>query len=444
MNNMIISKYTFIIPNGNVSILYNCRNERLAVIDNALANRLTSNLLPQIKQNHESFYQFLLDNLYIVSEDIDEFENLKAEWEYKDSNDGNYSIFINTTLDCNLRCWYCYEEHQKNSILSKEVYTSVTRLIESKASSTTTKYINLSFFGGEPLMTTKSIIQPLITDTLDICIRNSIHLNVSFVTNGTLLRTDFIDFLKGCPFHNPPSFQITLDGNAYIHNKTKFFPSGKGTYQIIIHNIQRLLATGFFVRLRLNMTDANIDSFVDVISELKELTTKQKSFLQIDLQHIWQDQSASGSEFDTRQLSIRQYFKESGFFVNEMKRIDSSRCYADKSNHVTINYNGDLFKCTARDFRSTNREGVIDSQGDLHWNERKSLRDSIKYGNDACRKCNIYPLCHGGCSQYKLEHQEIVSCIRGYDETYKRKIVEERIDFLLEECNIITKTFNND
>ena len=116
----------------------------------------------------------------------------------------------------------------------------------------------------------------------------------------------------------------------------------------------------------------------------------------------------------------------------EAKCINPSRCYADKENHVVVNYNGDLFSCTARDFATEDSEGVLTEDGSLKWNDKRSLRLSVRYGNQYCRSCSIFPLCHGGCSQNKLEYNETSGCMRKYTEKEKIDLIENRIDFLLE------------
>lgn len=40
-----------------------------------------------------------------------------------------------------------------------------------------------------------------------------------------------------------------------------------------------------------------------------------------------------------------------------------STCYADKSNHLTINPNGKIYKCTACNFSEEHIEGTLTSDG---------------------------------------------------------------------------------
>ena len=150
------------------------------------------------------------------------------------------------------------------------------------------------------------------------------------------------------------------------------------------------------------------------------------------MQQVWQDMPRTDVDMQVEFKKIRELFTKEGFNVNEVRAISKSRCYGDHANHFIVNYNGDLYKCSARDFTKENREGILTSDGDLEWNEKRALRERIKYGNSACMACRIYPLCHGGCSQGKLDQQGVNGCIKHYTELNKVKIIRERLEFLLE------------
>ena len=57
------------------------------------------------------------------------------------------------------------------------------------------------------------------------------------------------------------------------------------------------------------------------------------------------------------------------------------------------------------DFITDNSEGVLTNDGKLVWNEKHRERRLVVYGDEVCRECRILPLCHGHCSQMKIEHQ---------------------------------------
>lgn len=431
---MKISKYTFIIPQeDDCTILYNCRNEALAVIESALAELLTAPLLTELSSRHKSFYDFLKDKKFIVESGIVEEEEVVADWKKIDTDKNSFSIFINPTMDCNLHCWYCFESHVKGTIINEEVFAAILKLVERKIVVERVNALALSLFGGEPLIVFDSVVLPLIRKVDELCKEYGTEFYVSFVSNGTLITKRKLEALNSLHTINPIDFQITLDGNEHSHNETKAFPNGKGSYQLVLNNIKQLLSNHMNVTLRFNMTMDNAEGYYDVLSDLQTLSKEDKKWIKIDLQHVWQDVGNFDKEsFFAVQAKIRKAFLENGFMVHELKHIDNSRCYADRENNVSINYDGKLFHCTARDFIESNSEGILLPNGTFQWNEKHKKRMMVKYGNSFCKECRIYPLCHGGCSQYKLDCGEVSGCIRGYDDMYIRKIVEDRVEYLLE------------
>ena len=108
-----------------------------------------------------------------------------------------------------------------------------------------------------------------------------------------------------------------------------------------------------------------------------------------------------------------------------------SKCYADRENSVAINYNGDVYNCTARDFNPKNREGYLNKDGEIIYNEKHQQRMVARYSNHNCLKCNIFPICNI-CSQKKLEQQnKNLPCIRMINEDEKERILCAKIQMLI-------------
>lgn len=436
---MKLSKYTHIIRKGTCSIIYNCHTEAVSAVENKLADFLNDGNIESIASIHPEFYDFLRESEFIVPTDEIEYEKVIERWK-KEEESPTYSVFVNPTLDCNLNCWYCYEEHRKGSIMDQKTIDSVIAHVNNIVEVRKIKELSLSFFGGEPLIMLHKVILPLIKEVQQICIKNNVQLHVGFVTNGTLLTPGNIELLLNLNLSTGCSFQITFDGNKVYHDRTKKFANGNGSYDLILCNLRNALSAQFNVVIRLNMTADNIDSYYDLLSDLKKIPIESKKCAQIDFQHIWQDGGRiRPEELLKRQTELRDAFIAAGFDVKELKNIDPYRCYADRCNHVTVNYNGDLYKCTARDFKKEEREGILNEDGTLSWNEKRELREKLKFGNNACLKCRIYPLCHGGCSQYKIDMKESDVCIRQRSEEDIDAVIEQRVDYLLESLINIKK-----
>ena len=105
-------------------------------------------------------------------------------------------------------------------------------------------------------------------------------------------------------------------------------------------------------------------------------------------------------------------------------------CYADRENSVIINYDGKIYKCTARDFREDNSEGLLNKEGSIIYNSNMKKRMDIRYNNDNCVDCLIFPICNI-CSQYCLENINRNSgCLRNLSDNDKLHIILDRINVI--------------
>ena len=172
-----------------------------------------------------------------------------------DSDNSFYHLHINPTLDCNFRCWYCYENHKIGSKMSPNMVNYVQKYIENTIEQRQSiKTFILAFFGGEPLMYFNDVAKPIIDYVCTICKSRNIDIQTHFTSNGYLLNEDILDFLRD----KDVSFQITLDGCKDEHNKTRFNRNGTGSYDRIISNVKKLAQLNKYVVLRINYTSANI------------------------------------------------------------------------------------------------------------------------------------------------------------------------------------------
>lgn len=247
-------------------------------------------------------------------------------------------------------------------------------------------------------------------------------------SNGFLLSEEIIRELSQ---HNVSSIQITLDGCREDHNKVRRAPKGIDSYQVILRNIRSLLSHQIHVSLRINYTIKNIHRVIEIKDELKDLDKESKSLLFINLQRVWQDKDMSPN-FDLKSDmdKIIYGFKEIG--INTYYYVDDKitySCYADKNNEVLINFNGDIFKCTARDFKKENRYGYLNENGEIIWNkELLEERRNSRFKNHPCLQCRIAPICSGGCSQVLIENKDKDYCIYGYNERKKDEIILDNFE----------------
>lgn len=427
--------YNTTLIHGNKYILYNVASDGLLVIHPKLYQLLETHKqdLDTIATIHPEFYTSLSNCGMIVPNDKDESTEVISKWKEEDTTPQKFTITINPTMDCNLRCWYCYEKHCIASKIDEQTIKKIQRLIKKKIDEGKIKGLNLDFFGGEPLLYFKETVVPIIRFAQDLCTYNSIQLYISFTTNGVLLTEDVINELKKYP---SIKLQITLDGDETLHNETRSTIDGQGTYRTIVKHIKDCAQAGFIVLVRMNYTQRNAHSFANVISQFKTCSIEQRKHLLFDFHQVWQESFNEHTESTIKE--IKEWFHQEKLSIEQPIIERKGRCYADKENNIVINYNGDLYKCTAQDFSFENREGFINEDGELIWNNKFMQRMSVKYGNETCRKCILYPLCHGGCSQHILQSKR-KGCLKGYSTEKKERILQNRILYLFQEINKISQ-----
>jgi uncharacterized protein len=350
----------------------------------------------------------------ICDTDSDEANKLRALIDKIDGDNKEFHLHVNPTLNCNFKCWYCYEEHSANSKMAPETVNAILGFVEKQisANDSLNNFI-LSFFGGEPLMYFNQPAGPLMHKIQAICNSYNVKFNAHFTTNGYLLNNNLIRSIKTTNV----AFQITLDGDECSHNNVRFTSTGGGSYKKILHNIELLAKDCHEVLIRINYTCSNIDSISHVINDLKLMDMSIRQFIVVDFQRVWQDRPiVVEDEILTTISSYVTLLNKEGFrcVYNSNIGPDHVRnsCYGDKKNHVLINYDGNVFFCTARDFRPEQRAGYLTQNGDIVWNQEiYEIYYSKKFSNRACFTCRIAPLCGGGCRQRALESLSSEECI---------------------------------
>lgn len=434
------SKYNFIRQIGEQNVLYNAMTESLSILDPDVAALYIDKSVEEIKVLHPDFYNYLCSNGYLINDTVDELHTLLERWNLEDNDPSYFSLSVNPTLNCNMDCWYCYEKHDGDLNMKGSVLDNIKKLISVKLSDKQLNRFHLGFFGGEPLLNFNRVAQHLINFATEKATYYNKILTLSFVTNGYLLSKEILDYL----YHlgHSTTFQITLDGNEDIHNHVRHTKTGGETYKTILQNASHILKySNMTLVLRCNFTAASLNSFIDVATDLSAWTDNPDidiNHLTIDLHQVWQDCANNNfTEIKEAEDDVRKVFQQLNLPITIIRKAKRYRCYADRNNNALVNYNGDLFRCTARDFTPDRKEGIIDNLGNLVWNKRSANRNSVKWANPTCHACEIYPLCCGSCSQIKLESSSPFRCDYGYNPQDKYEIITERINWLLNKAQNI-------
>jgi len=428
-----LSKYAHLAELDGHYYLFNVATGQIVALNQRLAALIESHRadIDSINSVHPDLYAGLLKCGNIVDESIDESARMIARFEEIDNDPTVFGMTINPTLDCNLRCWYCYETHGRNTMMSAEVLESIKRLIDRKLSDTRLKGLDIGFFGGEPLLGWRQVVIPILTYAASKCSGNGVTLKSSFTTNGVLLTDNHFEDLLTLGLGDT-TFQISIDGSKPLHDASRVNAAKHPTYDRIMANVALGASKGFNISLRFNYTPENIESYIDVLTDLEAFPADCRKNIFCSFHQIWQTvDSQCHNDLKDASEKVADFFRQSGFATGSDHKYYRHICYGDKCNHIVINYNGDLFKCTAREFAPTAREGSLTPDGVILLNERYNHRMAIKYSNAFCLQCSIMPICNGGCSQNKLERSTETGCPMNRDNEKKHKYLLLALKHLL-------------
>jgi uncharacterized protein len=132
---------------------------------------------------------------------------------------------------CTLNCKYCYLTASKKpqKIMSEKKFLDILFFFRNL------KDNNISFYftgGGEPTLNF-NLLQKLPY----LCKKNGFDkCDFDLTTNGTILTKEMIEFFKLNKF----TIYVSVDGNENIHDASRIYHNGKGSFKDVFHNMNLL------------------------------------------------------------------------------------------------------------------------------------------------------------------------------------------------------------
>lgn len=223
------------------------------------------------KEYYVRKYEFLLHNEFMEKANISFLEKPYPNM-VKIKLANLRQLVFEVTDDCNLRCYYCaygklygnYDERKSKKLsfgLVKKVIDYMIDLWKSSYNTSFNNIVDISFYGGEPLMNFELITQTIsYLESLDI---DTLNFSYRMTTNAVLLNK-YMDYLVDKKFN----LLISIDGDEY-GDSYRVTKSGKNSFKRVYENILLLK----------NKYPEYYDKYVDFNAVLHNRNTYESIFL---------------------------------------------------------------------------------------------------------------------------------------------------------------------
>lgn len=124
---------------------------------------------------------------------------------------------------------------------------------------------------------------------IEICENKNCKFGAVITTNGYLLNDEIIEKLAQAKVDR---MQITVDGPKVQHNSKRPLAGGTGTFDVIMCNINKVLAKDIFVTLRSNVDEENIDS-INELYDMIPIESRKK--VRVDICNLYQNKDRKNS-----------------------------------------------------------------------------------------------------------------------------------------------------
>jgi len=371
-------------------------------------SKLNDNMISDLKR-----MGFILNRTENEVEKLNEYRKQRIF-----ENDGMKSIIIAPTMECNARCYYCFENGAKK--YEKMTLDTAEALVKFIDENCHMRKISILWFGGEPLLADHII--DFIAKKLK---EKGVEVSSAITTNGLLVNEEIIS--KSLKEWNITRYQITLDGLEREYNRIKNYSDKSviNPFEVVITNIEKLLKHDILVKIRINFDPSNPKSAEELLAYLENRFGKSEHLYiyvaaidSISVKSV-RDNFTKETEHPYMYL-LKKTDDYNDLFLSNACEKDILRrfwlhpvpysCEAEKNNIFTVGPRGDLYKCHRLLGRPEKYNcgnvfnGVIKSHSFKYF-------CSSEYTYDKCSDCNLLPLCQGGCKAREIAFENGSACM---------------------------------
>jgi len=309
----------------------------------------------------------------------------------------NYELIISE--DCNLRCKYCFDGYSSDrtnkclpsNIMNAEIIPNLLLFIDK----TKRKKFNVNLFGGEPLFNWTFFKQIVIELRKKYGFED---LTISTVTNGTLLDTEKISFIK----KNDIGISVSIDGIKEA-NILRVDKNNNETWDKIVKILPELCSKVENINLKMVL---NKENYKFLYNSYKFLSTFRREIeILVDFHNDWLNEDVlKHIENDYEKLFIEDRLPLFSS-LNRYKASKGKTFCAMAENSISINPLGEIFFChqfvpklnsgQKKEKFGNIVDGFINTKKFKEFNSRCNFSEWSK--TSKCNDCDLKSWCKGNC-----------------------------------------------
>lgn len=397
------------------------------------AEQYLLSVLDTLDETHPIIKRFAARGLIVR---FDERAALEAMSRTGCGDSGVVDLTICPTMACNFDCPYCFESHRSGR-MTEETCGHVVRLAEKMLTESRARSLNVTWFGGEPLLA-PDLIESLSARLQSLARFARAEYRACVITNGYLLTPQTAEMLGRC---GVISAQITLDGIGPNHDRTRHLAGGGGTFEQITGNLRSKLP--FRIDIRHNIHEGNRGSVPAMKAFVERLAGESGNDIRYYPATV--RNHAASAAWDSNICTICDRDAGSLCIPYDAENFEKGRgisCGANMLYFVGIDELGNLQKCWEAVDRSEYSFGTA-----LRWDPADPIATAdspenlIRFLNagmpaidDECRECVWLPVCAGGCPFRQLSGEKQCLPYRDMPEAYVLALYD-RILKEVKECS---------
>jgi len=217
---------------------------------------------------------------------------------------GRFGLTLMVNHACNLRCTYCYTGAKFNAPMPREIATIA--IDRGFAGVQPGGHLDVSFFGGEPLLESAQILDWMSHARLQGQ-RAEKNVRFNLTTNGTITSRDAWAVMLSTDL----DLALSHDGRPELHDRHRHDGRGCGTSAAVESTIRQLLAHGKAVRVNMVIQPDTLEHVLEGLEWLHALGVRHVD-LSLNLWTTWTVGDGRRLEFMVQRAAVlwRQWMPE--------------------------------------------------------------------------------------------------------------------------------------